>query len=253
MLAVAGTLAIHVIALTAGDALVVTHPPRPLVVAPRVELVEIEPPPVLAPAPPPVPAPDPPSPPPDEVKPPPRPQAARPVAPPTRAAAEPPPPPPSDPRDPGGDPVVQMDDIAPAATGVAVAPGKPTAGHLGRGGTGGGTGSGSGSGAGDAPQPVSVATLKSPAMPKAAFANDYSKDYPPEAKTLGIEGTIRVRLLVDDTGRVQARVLLNRLGHGLDELAMKRALEIEFEPARDTDDKPVASTVIWTFTFNLPK
>ena len=48
-------------------------------------------------------------------------------------------------------------------------------------------------------------------------------------------------------------MLLNRLGHGLDELALKRAAEIEFEPARDTDDRPVTSVVVWTFTMTLPK
>src|SRR4051812_20280491 len=53
VLAVAGTLAIHLIVVTAGDAMVVTHPPRARVAAPHVELVDIEPPPVLTPPPPP--------------------------------------------------------------------------------------------------------------------------------------------------------------------------------------------------------
>ncbi|MBC7974954.1 MAG: hypothetical protein H7138_08205, partial [Myxococcales bacterium] len=42
VLAAAGTLAIHLIALTLGDALVVTNPPRPPQPAPRIELVEID-------------------------------------------------------------------------------------------------------------------------------------------------------------------------------------------------------------------
>jgi hypothetical protein len=49
----------------------------------------------------------------------------------------------------------------------------------------------------------------------------------------------------------QRRHVPNKLGHGLDELAHRRAGEIEFEPARDTDDKPVASVVVWTFNFRL--
>ena len=36
------------------------------------------------------------------------------------------------------------------------------------------------------------------------------------------------------------------------ELALSRARAIEFVPAKDSDDKPVASVVVWTFTFTLP-
>jgi periplasmic protein TonB len=247
-LAVAGTLAIHVLVVTAGDALVVTRPPRPLTPPPRVELVEVEVPPVVQPPPPPVPAPQAV----EEVKPAPRPRVARTVPPQTRSA---PPPPPETPTEvePGGDQVVQMEDIAPSATGVAVAVGKRSTGHIGRGGSGGGTGAGSGSGTGEIARPVSVATIKTPARAKDGFDYASIKDYPAEARALGIEGPIRVRLVVDENGKVKSRVLLNKLGHGLDELALQRAAEIEFEPARDTDDKPVASVVVWTFSMQLPR
>jgi TonB family protein len=62
-----------------------------------------------------------------------------------------------------------------------------------------------------------------------------------------------VRLVVDATGKVaQAKLLGKGLGHGLDELALARARAIEFVPAKDSDDQPVASVVVWTFTFTLP-
>ena len=60
-------------------------------------------------------------------------------------------------------------------------------------------------------------------------------------------------VLVDDQGKVKSAILLNKLGHGLDELALDRARKIEFEPAKDTDDKPVSSVVVWTFNMTLPK
>jgi TonB family protein len=101
---------------------------------------------------------------------------------------------------------------------------------------------------------MSVATIKSRAMPKGDFSYfDASKDYPPEAKALAIEGVIRVRLVVDAAGAVKSAVLINKLGHGLDELALERAKKIQFEPAKDTDDKPVSSVVVWTFNMTLPK
>ena len=198
VLAAAGTLAVHVILVTAGDAIVVTHPRGSWV--------------------------------------------------------EPPPEPTEQTAPAGGDEVVHMDDIAPAATGVPVAVGKRSTGHIGRGGSGGGTGAGSGAGSAEIEKPVSVATIKTRAMPKGDYGYfDAGKDYPSEARALGIEGAIRVRLIVDERGKVKSQMLLNRLGHGLDELALKRAAEIEFEPARDTDDRPVTSVVVWTFTMTLPK
>ncbi|HEY5944680.1 MAG TPA: TonB family protein, partial [Kofleriaceae bacterium] len=133
--------------------------------------------------------------------------------------------------------------------------GKRTSERVGRGGTGTGTGSGSGAGSSEEPpKPVSVATIKTRAMPKGDFSYfDASKDYPAEAKSLGIEGVIRVRLVVDEAGKVKTSMLLNRLGHGLDELALERAKRIEFQPAKDTDDRPVTSVVVWTFNMTLPK
>jgi protein TonB len=255
VLALAGTAAVHLVVLTASDALVMTHPPRPWVPAPHVELVEVEVPPVVKPPPPPDPAPEPPAPvEPVAPRPAPRAHAARAVASPPRAA-EPPPSPTEPPAPSGGEQVVHMDDVAPAATGVAVAVGKPVTARIGRGGSGGGTGSGTGTGTGDeVARPVSVATIKARAMPRGDYAFfDAGKDYPAEARALGIEGAIRVRLIVDEHGKVTSRVLLNKLGHGLDELALKRAAEIEFEPAIDTDNHPVTSVVVWTFNMTLPK
>ncbi len=255
VLATAGTLAIHLLLAVAGDAIVVLNPPHAYVPAPKVELVDIEPPAVLKPPPPPPAA----EPEPEPVKQAPAPQPVQKVvtrrtAPPP-PASEPPPPPTETPPPSGGAPVATMEGIAPSATGVPVAVGKRTTERIGRGGTGTGTGAGSGAGSSEAPPaPVSVATIKTRAMPRGDFSYfDASKDYPPEAKSLGIEGVIRVRLVVDATGKVKSSVLLNKLGHGLDELALKRAGAIEFEPARDTEDKAVTSVVVWTFNMTLPK
>ena len=153
--------------------------------------------------------------------------------------------------EPGGAPTVALPSAPPAARGVAVRKGPINAGKVGKGGEGGGTGAGSGAGAGD--QPLSVAMIKKQAMPKGDYGYfDARKDYPPEAKQLGIQGKIRVRLTVSDQGKVTAAVLINKLGHGLDEVAMARAKKLEFEPALDSNDRPVSSFVFWTFSFTLP-
>ncbi len=255
VLVAAGTAAIHVILLVFVDAMIVTHPLEIKPPTPRIEIeVRVDPPPIIKPAAAPIPRPPDPTPPKIE---PPKVQTQ-----PRTPQPEVPPPPPSQPTPPatsdqsGGDPVVAMPDIAPSATGVPVAVGKRNPGHIGRGGTGGGTGGGSGAGSADPPPPppVSVATIKTRALPKGDYGYfDAGKEYPPEARQLGIEGAIRVKLVVDAAGKVISATLLNKLGHGLDELAMTRSKKIEFEPARDTDDKPVTSVVVWTFSMTLPK
>lgn len=234
----------------AGDAIVVLNPREEPEIPPVVELIDIEP--MLQPPPPPV-----------EPEPEPEPEIKEPQKPVEKTVQKQPrtaPPPPTNqpppPDNSGGAPVTTMENIAPDALGtVPVAVGKPTSGKVGRGGTGTGTGAGSGAGSSDEPpKPVSIATIKKLAMPKGDFSYfDASKDYPAEAKSLGIEGVIRARLVVDDQGKVKSVVLLNKLGHGLDELALERAKKIVFEPARDSDDKPVASVLVWTFNMTLPK
>jgi TonB family protein len=100
---------------------------------------------------------------------------------------------------------------------------------------------------------VSIASIKTPAKPIGDF--DYlsiGKDYPAEAKRLGIEGELRARLVVDATGKVTFVRLLGSLGHGLDELALARARRLTFLPARDVRGQPVVSVVVWTFAFTLP-
>jgi protein TonB len=250
VLAASGTLAIHLLLAVAADAIVVTHPLHPNPPPPRFELFEVK---LERPKPPPPVKHDDPKP---EIKTTPSPQAR--VATPHVSSAPPPrpsdpPPPPDSIVQPGGAPTIAIPDLAPSATGVAVAKGPRTTGAIGQGGTGNGVGSGNGGGAGG-DKPVSVATIKTRAMPRGDFSYyDLGKDYPAAAKQLGIEGDIRVRLVVDENGRVTSRVLLNRLGHGLDELALERAGKIEFTAARDSEDRAVSSVVVWTFHMTLPK
>lgn len=255
VLAIAGTLAIHLLLAVAGDAIVVLNPRPPYEPPPQVELIAVQPQKLPEPPPPVEDTKDEPEVQ-DAPKPTPQPvqKAAKRSASRTPPSDEPPPPaaetPPS-----GGAPIAAMEGLPPpSAIGTPVVGGKKRGDAVGGGGKGTGTGAGTGAGSGDAPKPVSIAVIKKNAMPKGDFGYiDAAKEYPPEAKALGIEGPIRVRLLVDDTGKVKSAVLLNKLGHGLDELALVKAKQIEFEPARDTEDKAVSSTVIWTFRMTLPK
>ncbi len=261
-LTVAATIAVHLMLAVVVDAVGVVskEPPRPP--PPRVSLVDID---VsqLRPPPPP-PPPEPTAPPPPIAAPPtpvtPTPTRARTATPPRRVATAPtppnsePPPTTTTPTTGGGDaPIFRMDVGAPGR-GAAVAPGPTTPGRTGSGGSGGGTGGGAGSGAGSGVErPVSVAAIKTPAKPTGDFDYfDAGKEYPAEARALGVEGVIKAKLVVDADGKVTKATLIKKLGHGLDELALKRARALTFTPAKDDADRPVASIVVWEFTFTLP-
>lgn len=228
----------------------------------EMEIVEIPPPPPPTPPPPvpepepePEPAAEPEAPPPEpRVQPRVQPQRVETTRPPT---PEPPAPGPVTTSD-APAPVVHLPDIAVGGTGVVpAAVGRPSGRKVGRGGTGTNTtGGGDGEpGATGAPvvAPVSIASIKKRAQPLNADIIDTSGMYTPDAKRLAIEGQIKIRLVVDETGRVVQRRVLTKLGYGLDDAAMEKAQELRFEPAIDTSDKPVQSVVIWTFTFVMPE
>lgn len=232
----------------------------------EVEIVSVVP--KLPPPPPPLPEPEPePEPEPLEPEPEPKPEPkVKPQPAKVKPAAEPPPsePPPASnsTQEPAPGqatnsdapaPVIQLPNLTPGGSGPPAAVGRPTSRRVGTGGTGTNTGGGGTSTEGTGgPRPVSVAAIKKQAVPLNADL-EVGKLYPAEAKRLGIEGTVKVRLVVDETGKVISQRLITPLGHGLDELALKLSTMLRFEPAIDTTDKPVQSVVVWTFEFVLPK
>lgn len=260
---VLGTVVIHAI-IVGVMALATELHDEPAAPAPTLRLVHLDTRPVPPPPPPlePLPPPPPPvaiEPPPPSPPPPTRRTAPRQVT--TTTTTTPPPvavePPPSTTPAPGGGPVVTLPGVGPAAHGVAVASGTPTDRRTGQGGTGGGTGLGVGAGAGSGPpvaKVVSIASIKKMAAPKGDYDYfDAKKQYPAEARQLGVGGVVRVQLTIDAQGEVvKVRLLGKGLGHGLDELALTRARTLQFEPALDTDDRPVASVLTWTFRFEVP-
>jgi periplasmic protein TonB len=192
------------------------------------------------------------------------------VPPPIVSTEHPPPPPPRVPHGPaGGSPVVQAAPprrtpparrsptlrpapvlVAPAPTAaadgdLAAPPGGETDGDDagGDGGRGGGAGSGVGSGIdidrSARPIPLNASTLQT--LP-----------YTEEAARAGISGNVVLVLMVDPLGHVGRVTLRRGLGHGLDEIAKKLAMQIKFRPALDRAGNPTVATVRWGFHFRPP-
>jgi protein TonB len=76
-------------------------------------------------------------------------------------------------------------------------------------------------------------------------------DYPPEAKRLGIEGRVQLRLAIDRFGKVRWIRVIKSAGYGMDEAAKQGVYRSKFKPARTRDGRPVDQVIPYTYTFRL--
>ncbi|MET0344213.1 MAG: TonB family protein [Polyangiales bacterium] len=115
---------------------------------------------------------------------------------------------------------------------------------------------------GDKAAPKRVAEAKTLTEPKpkpGACAEPASKpkplsmprpDYTEAARAAAIEGKVRVELTVDASGAVKGAKVLESLGHGLDEAAIRAVQSATFEPAAQCG-KPVSATFVVAIRFSL--
>ena len=75
------------------------------------------------------------------------------------------------------------------------------------------------------------------------------ENYPPEAKRLGVEGAVKLKLNIDETGRVVHAKVIERAGHGFDEAGSRAMLRARFKPAETSDGRAVPCSIIWTYRF----
>jgi protein TonB len=74
--------------------------------------------------------------------------------------------------------------------------------------------------------------------------------YPEDARSRGIEGTVVLSVLVDETGHVRTVKILSGPGGGLDQAAVKAVERIRFRPAT-RKGQPVAAQITYRYTFLL--
>jgi TonB family protein len=75
-------------------------------------------------------------------------------------------------------------------------------------------------------------------------------DYTDEARELRISGEVRLQVLFNARGQVRVISVLQGLGHGLDEKAIRAAEQIQFKPALHAGE-PVDSTAVVHIVFDL--
>jgi len=76
--------------------------------------------------------------------------------------------------------------------------------------------------------------------------------YPPAARAAGHEGTVVVRLEVDETGAVVSAHVLSSAGSDLDEAALEAARAQRFTPARSSG-QAIRAFIDWRVEFKLPR
>ncbi|MGC3999187.1 MAG: TonB family protein [Anaeromyxobacter sp.] len=74
--------------------------------------------------------------------------------------------------------------------------------------------------------------------------------YPEQARREGLEGDVRLELLVNAQGSVEQLRIVQRAGHGFDEVAETLRTTFRFQPA-ERQGRPVAVWIPWTLKFRL--
>ncbi len=75
--------------------------------------------------------------------------------------------------------------------------------------------------------------------------------YPPEARSLGVQGKVRLRVTISPKGKVTKVEVLEDPGSGLGQAAAKALKGFVFSPAMDTAGNAVEYKITYTYEFKL--
>lgn len=89
-----------------------------------------------------------------------------------------------------------------------------------------------------------------PSYLRPKLLNSPQPEYSYEAREAKVQGTVRLAVLVSETGRVTSTLVLLGLGFGLDEQAVKAAQKLKFKPGTK-DGGPVPFWYLVDVEFNL--
>jgi TonB family protein len=89
------------------------------------------------------------------------------------------------------------------------------------------------------------------AQPRVLHEVNSDDVYPPEARNLGIEGSVDLSVDTDEKGNVVQVRALGRAGHRFDEAAVEAMKKFVFSPARAHDGRPVPYRFHYRFTFTI--
>jgi TonB family protein len=77
--------------------------------------------------------------------------------------------------------------------------------------------------------------------------------HPPEARRMGLGGSVELKVGVDRQGRVRSVRVVRRAGHGFDEAASGAMWKFRFSPCRTAAGEAVDCLMSWKYTFEMPR
>jgi len=77
-------------------------------------------------------------------------------------------------------------------------------------------------------------------------------NYPDQARRLGLDGKVTLRVGIDRNGKVRSVKVIKRAGHGLDEAAAQAMWRFKFTAAIAKDGRPVDIVITYNYTFQAP-
>jgi protein TonB len=106
-----------------------------------------------------------------------------------------------------------------------------------------------------APSFVPVADIYIAQQARIVYEVNSADIYPSDAKRMGIEGTVDLRVGIDQNGDVkEVKVIkVKPAGYKFDDAALEAARRAKFSPARTSDGKAVPANITWHYTFALPQ
>jgi protein TonB len=87
----------------------------------------------------------------------------------------------------------------------------------------------------------------------ARVVHEVTAAYPPDLQRMGIEGQVSAKLYIDENGDVRRVTIVEKAGHGFDELARDALKKFKFSPARTADGKAVPTNIVYKYKFELPQ
>jgi vitamin B12 transporter len=85
-------------------------------------------------------------------------------------------------------------------------------------------------------------------LPELVF--NFMAPYPQQARTLGIEGTVVLRLTINNEGKVAKAIIVKSAGNDFDESALYAVKHFKFKPGMDGDEA-ITTDVAYTYRFVL--
>ncbi len=100
------------------------------------------------------------------------------------------------------------------------------------------------------PEKLSGADTPEPGVTPLKILNKPHPTYTNAARSRGISGVIKLAVMFSADGQIKYTLLLNQLGYGLDELAVRAAMGIKFVP-QTKDGKPVSVVRMVEYSFQV--